>query len=141
MSGPDVEILSALGHEQRHAIVVRLLAEPATQAELCEVLKLKSGSASKHLAILEGLGIVGRLHSHGAYGVQHAAPVLGLLERAATVADAAARSKAELSARRLAESRKLMMARGAEAGDVIGRVTDPTDDRSSLGHSRGGPRS
>jgi DNA-binding MarR family transcriptional regulator len=110
----DGAVFEALAHETRRAIVERLLKAAASQAEIRADLNIRSGTASKHLGILEAAGLVTRGHSHGKYSVVLPSRLLELLQTAARLAESLAREQEEAAVARSRELRKLGMAAGAE---------------------------
>jgi DNA-binding MarR family transcriptional regulator len=111
----DGEIFLALAHEEQRRILERLLRSDASQAEIRTDLDMRSGTASKHLKVLEDAGLVTRNYSHGRYRVVLPSMVLEVLRATAGLADSLAREQAERAASRLKELRKLEMSVGADA--------------------------
>jgi len=114
----DVAILAALGHAERLAIVELLMEARASQATIRARLELRSGTASKHLAILEERRLVARNRSHGAYGLVRPRETLVVIEAAAALASATSRTQAEADEERLRAVERMRMRRGADIADA-----------------------
>jgi ArsR family transcriptional regulator len=87
-AGPCAEVLDALGHPIRGAMIRRLLTGPATVAELQEVTGVSStGQLYHHLRTLTGARLVEQ-HGRGSYRAPPTAvvPALVLLLAAADIA-------------------------------------------------------
>jgi len=127
-------MLGALAHLDRLAIVELLLQGQASQAELRERLEMRSGTASKHLRILEERRLVSRARSHGKYDVACPQELLALLEAAAALAAATSRRQAEADEDRQRAIRKLKMSRGVDIEEAQHRPSIPRrgDNRTSF---------
>lgn len=80
-STPDVTPLQAAGDPDRHQILEQLLRRAATQKELGALLKLQSGTLSKHMSKLKAAGlVVQRGGGHGPYEVPLRGEVARLLQ-------------------------------------------------------------
>ncbi|KAA8877190.1 winged helix-turn-helix transcriptional regulator [Nocardia colli] len=84
-----VEVLAALGHPVRHALIQELLDGPRTGTELTEAVGLTSaGQLHHHMRALSSAKIVEQ-HSRGTYRIPppKVVPVLILMTAAADIAD------------------------------------------------------
>jgi predicted transcriptional regulator len=122
-------MLAALAHPDRLAIVELLLRGAASQADIRSKLYMQSGTASKHLALLEDRKLVSRPRAHGKYSLVCPKELLALLEALSALAGATSRRQAETDAARQRTIRKLRMRLGVDIEEqhrsAIPRSEDP----------------
>lgn len=93
MDRPDVTLLKAVADRGCIDLLRALLDGPATQKQLIEGLGLNSGTVSRRMGELEGIGLVTRDRSHGPYRLTLPAETRHFIQGAADLARLGLRSR------------------------------------------------